>query len=71
MRSRLEANTQTNLRNVLLVWVDPAMHWYGRSNGKRGRSLTFCDDAVRFCLAIKGLLDLPLRQAMDATKKLL
>lgn len=55
---------------VLLIWVDPTMHWHGQANGKPGRSPTFSDAAMQFCLAIKGLLDLSLRQAVHLTKKL-
>ena len=60
-----------NTRGVLWVWLDPEMQWHGSANGKPGRSPTFSDTAVQFCLAIKGLLDLSLRQAMRVTKKLL
>jgi hypothetical protein len=71
MRNQTHANTRSNTRNVLLIWLDPAMHWHGTASGKPGRSPTFSDPAVHFCLAIKGMLDLPLRQAMDVTKQLL
>jgi hypothetical protein len=47
------------------------MHWHGEASGKPGRSPTFSDPAVQFCLAIKGLFDLPLRRAMQVTKTLL
>ena len=71
MRNHTQTNTRSHIRNVLLIWLDPEMHWHGHANGKPGRSPTFSDNAVQFCLAIKGLLDLPLRQAMDLTKQLL
>ncbi len=58
MRNHTQTNTRSHIRNVLLVWLDPEMHWHGHVNGKRGRSPTFSDNAVQFCLAIKGLLDL-------------
>ena len=32
--------------------------------GKRGRTPTFSDAAIQFCLTIKGLFGLALRQAM-------
>jgi hypothetical protein len=47
------------------------MDWYGQSNGKRGRSKTFSDEAIQFCLSIKCLSNLPLRQAMGMTQSLL
>ncbi|MBK4733394.1 transposase [Noviherbaspirillum pedocola] len=71
MRIEKQTDSALNKHGVLLIWLDPHMHWYGRANGKPGRTLTFSDVAVQFCLAIKGLFDLPLRQAMDLTEKLL
>jgi hypothetical protein len=46
------------------------MNWHGRASGKRGRSPTFSDEAIQFCLSIKCLFGLPLRQAMGMTQKL-
>ena len=40
-------------------------------SGKRGRSQTFSDAAIQFCLSIKCLFNLPLRQAMGMTQSLL
>lgn len=56
---------------MVLIWLDPEMHWYGNASGKPGRSPTFSDSAMQFCLAVKGLLDLPLRPAMQVTKQML
>jgi hypothetical protein len=47
------------------------MNWHGLANGKRGRSSTFSDEAIQFCLSIKCLFSLPLRQAMSMTHSLL
>jgi hypothetical protein len=44
------------------------MKWHGRPSGKRGRSQTFSDEAIQFCLSIKCLFNLPLRQAMGMTQ---
>jgi hypothetical protein len=71
MQNQTQANTRSNTRDVLLIWLDPQMHWHGNASGKPGRSPTFSDTAVQFCLAIKGLLDVPLRLAMKVTKQLL
>ena len=71
MQNQTQANTGLNTRNVLLIWLDPEMRWHGSASGKPRRSPTFSDNAVQFCLAIKGLLDLPLRKAMQLTKQLL
>jgi hypothetical protein len=58
-------------RGSLLIWLDPALNWHGQANGKRGRSPSFSDEAIQFCLSIKCLFSLPLRQAMGRAQSLL
>jgi hypothetical protein len=57
-------NAALKARGSLLIWLDPAMNWHGQASGKRGRSPGFSDEAIQFCLSIKCLFSLPLRQAM-------
>jgi hypothetical protein len=64
-------NAALKARGSLLIWLDPAMNWHGQASGKRGRSPTFSDEAIQFCLSIKCLFSLPLRQAMGMTQSLL
>ena len=64
-------NEALEARGSLLIWLDPVMKWHGRPSGKRGRSQTFSDEAIQFCLSIKCLFNLPLRQAMGMTQSLL
>ena len=64
-------NAALKARGSLLIWLDPAMNWHGQANGKRGRSPSFSDEAIQFCLSIKCLFSLPLRQAMGMTQSLL
>lgn len=47
------------------------MCWHGTSNGKRGRSRKYSEAAIQFCLTIKGLFNLALRQAMGMAQSLL
>jgi hypothetical protein len=47
------------------------MRWNGDGTGKRGRSPTYSDASIQFCLTIKGLFNLPLRQAMGMAQSLL
>jgi hypothetical protein len=47
------------------------MNWHGQPSGKRGRNQTLSDEAIQFCLSIKCLFNLPLRQAMGMTQSLL
>ncbi len=64
-------NAALKARGSLLIWLDPSMNWHGQASGKRGRSPTFSDEAIQFCLSIKCLFSLPLRQAMGMTQSLL
>ena len=57
-------NAALKARGSLLIWVDLAVNWHGQASGKRGRGPTFSDEAIQFCLSIKCLFSLPLRQAM-------
>jgi hypothetical protein len=41
------------------------MQWYNNQpNGKLGRDQTYSDAAIQFCLTIKGLFGLALRQSL-------
>jgi hypothetical protein len=54
------------------MWLDRDMQWtHGQRSGKRGRSLLFTDAAIQFCLTIKGLFGLALRQATGMVQSLL
>lgn len=53
------------------MWLDPSMQWLGKPSGKRGRSPTFSDAAIQFCLSIKYLFGQPLRQALGMVHNLL
>ena len=64
-------NEALKARGSLLIWLDPKMNWHGQPSGKRGRSQMFSDEAIQFCLSIKCLFNLPLRQAMGMTQSLL
>lgn len=63
-------NAGLKARSSLLIWLDPAMSWHGQANGKRGRSPRFSDEAIQFCLSIKCLFSLSLRQAMGIVQSL-
>jgi hypothetical protein len=55
----------------LLIWLDKEMCWHGSASGKRGRTPKYSKAAVQFCLTIKSLFNLPLRQAMGMSQSLL
>ncbi|KKW68746.1 transposase, partial [Lampropedia cohaerens] len=58
-------------RGSLSVWLDRDMQWHGQPTGRRGRSPTFSDAAIQFCLTIKGLFGLPLRQVIGFVQSLM
>ena len=56
---------------LLLLWLDPDMCRRGKPTGKRGQSQKYSGDAVQLWLTIKGLFNLPLRQAIGMVQSLL
>lgn len=66
-----EYNAALKARGSLLIWLDKDMRWHGSASGKRGRSQGYSDTAIQFCLTIKNLFNLALRQAMGMTQSLL
>ena len=66
-----EYNAALRRRGSLLVWLDREMEWLARSSGRPGRSETYSDAAIQFCLSIKVLFGLALRQAIGMVTSLL
>lgn len=64
-------NAALKARGSLTMWLDESMQWLGTPTGKRGRSPTFSDAAIQFCLSIKCLFGQPLRQALGMVESLL
>ena len=64
-------NAALKARGSLLIWLDRDMQWQAQPTGRRGRSPTFSDAAIQFCLTIKGLFGLALRQAIGFVQSLL
>jgi len=58
-------------RGSLLIWLDREMAWLAPPDGSPGRPAVFSDAAIRFCLTIKVLFKLPLRQATGMVASLL
>ena len=55
-------NAALRQRGSLDVWFDPEMDWFAPADGRSGRPLRFSAEAIEFCLTLKGLFQLPLRQ---------
>ena len=57
-------NAALKSRGSLTIWLDKRMQWFAACSGKRGRSPKFSNAAIQFCLTIKNLFGLALRQAV-------
>lgn len=58
-------------RGSLLIWLDREMTWLAPHVGGLGRPPVFSDAAIQFCLSIKVLFKLPLRQTAGMVASLL
>ena len=64
-------NEALRRRGSLLVWFDREMVWLAPRDGRHGRPPVFSNAAIQFCLSIKVLFRLPLRQAAGMVASLL
>ena len=64
-------NAALRRRGSLLIWVDREMAWHGSRDGRPGRPAVFSDAAIQFCVSIKVLFKLPLRQVAGMVTSLL
>lgn len=64
-------NAALKSRGSLTIWLDKRMQWFVAPSGKRGRSPKFSDAAIQFCLTIKNLFGLALRQSIGLVESLL
>ena len=64
-------NTALKARGSLTIWLDKSMSWFTAASGKRGRSPQFSHAAIQFCLTIKNLFGLALRQTTGFVESLL
>jgi hypothetical protein len=63
-------NAALRRRGSPLIWVDREMTWRGSRDGRPGRPAVFSGAAIQFCLSVKVLLKLPLRQAVGMAEAL-
>jgi hypothetical protein len=64
-------NSALRRRGSLLVWLDKEMARHAPHEGRSGRPPVFSDAAIQFCLSIKVLFKLPLRQTAGMVASLL
>lgn len=65
-----EYNASLKRRGSVEVWFGPAMAWFAVADGRAGRPLRFSDQAIEFCLTLKGVFQLPLRQVTGLVESL-
>ncbi len=66
-----EYDAALTARGSLLVWLDKDMQWLAEPTGNTGRPAKYTDAAIQFCLSIKCLFNLPLRQSLGMVQSLL
>ncbi|MGF6528999.1 hypothetical protein ABID77_004312 [Variovorax sp. PvP013] len=54
-----------------MVWLDPELQWQAAPSGRAGRPAVFSDAAIEFCLTLKCMFGLGLRQAKGLAESLL
>ena len=54
-----------------MVWLDPELQWQDVPSGRTGRPAVFSDAAIQFCLTLKCMFGLGLRQATGLAESLL
>jgi len=64
-------NAALRKRGEMLIWFDNDMTWLAPHDGRAGRPPVFSDAAIQFCLSIKVLFRLPLRQTAGMVARLL
>ena len=64
-------NEALRRRGSLLIWLDKDMAWLADRVGRPGRPPVFSDAAIQFCLMVKVLFGLPLRQTTGMVSSVL
>ena len=64
-------NEALKRRGCLLIWLDKDMTWLAPKAGGNGRPTVFSDASVQFCLMVKVLFGLPLRQTTGMVASIL
>ena len=64
-------NASLQSRGSLTVWLDKRMGWFAAASGKRGHSPKFSAAAIQFCLTLKNLFALALRQTTGLAQSIL
>ena len=65
------SNETLRRRGSLLIWLDKDIVWLASKAGRPCRPPVFSDAAIRFCMMVKVLFGLPLRQATGMVSSVL
>lgn len=66
-----EYNAALKHGRSLMVWLDTGLQWQAPPRGRPGRPAVFNDAAIQFCLTLKCMFGLGLRQATGLAKSLI
>ena len=66
-----EYNAALKRRGSLMVWLDADLQWKAPASGRSGRPAVFSDAAIQFCLTLKCMFGLGLRQATGLAESLI
>ena len=64
-------NEALKRRESLLIWLDKDVVWLAPKAGRTGRPPVFSDASIQFCLMVKVLFGLPLRQTTGMVSSIL
>ena len=64
-------NDALRKRGSLLIWLDKEMTWHALHEGRPGCPPVFSNAAIQFCLSLRVLFKLPLRQTAGMVASLL
>ena len=70
-RNWAQYNGALKARGSLTIYLDRDMQWLATPSGKRGRQQLFSDASIQFCLSLKCLFNLLLRQTLGLVQSLL
>jgi hypothetical protein len=69
--NRSTCNDALRKRGSLLIWLDKEMAWHAPNEGRQGRPPVLSNAPIQFCLSIRVLFKLPLRQTAGMVASLL
>ena len=66
-----ENNEELKRRGSLVVWLEVDLQWQAPASGRPGRPAMLSDAAIQFCLTLKCMFGLGLRQVTGLAESLI